>query len=276
MPLCDDVTLYCASEALSPLRVTLNPSGENIATVVVERRSKIRVRRSLSGIAIWALEGSGRFFFASTEAHFEVELRVNSPAVIVRPNGTIFDVAYDGQARQSTVRVEEGSVEVTPTYPPVDPSDLSTLQPRAAPLTLHAGEAVVVGSDTIGSVTLLCLAGQCDDGDACTADTCSPTACGHASASGFDAVCSACRGGLGSRACTDQPVPTTVGKRFALACTLRDQAGARTPKAAQKLLRRAKKNLKSAAAGAKKAAMKHKHAISSDCADTIVGVLHGS
>jgi len=84
------------------------------------------------------------------------------------------------------------------------------------------------------------------------------------------------QGKLGSQACADPPVPAAVRQRLALACTLRDQAGTKTPKAAQKLLRCAKASLKKAGVLARRAAKKHRGAISADCASAINGALNGT
>lgn len=274
--LCRGVRLQCTRHA-DPHQVvvvhvlnsqSLDSPGASLGTIRMKPGSTLILREE-AYIEVDVLRGKAEF----ESDHSKTELDVHSQTLKVKPIGTIFDVAYDEQTQLSTVRVQDGSVEVTPTYFSADPLDLSMLQARAAPFTLHAGEEVVVGRDTVGPVTLLCLPGQCDDAEACTLDTCTPAACGHDLANGFDAVCSACRGGLGSRVCASQPVPATVGKRVALACTLRDQAGTKTPKAAQKLLRRAKKSLRSAAATVKKAAKRHKRPISSDCAAEIAGVL---
>ncbi len=189
---------------------------------------------------------------------------VETANVIVGVEGTSLSVNSDLDTPQDTIGVTEGAVTVIPR------------NPALSLFTLHAGQQVAVGPDTVGTITLLCLPNQCDDGEACTVDTCTPTACHHEPASGLEAVCSACRGGLGSHACASQPVPTAVGHQFAVACTLRDHAGTGQAKAAQKLLKRAKGNVKRASALARRAAKKHKGAISADCVAAIAGALNGA
>jgi hypothetical protein len=177
----------------------------------------------------------------------------------VSVEGTVLSITADSATQEDTVDVTVGTVTVTPK------------NAALPPFTLHAGERVVVGATAVGAVTSVCPAAQCDDGDPCTLDGCTETVCEYQQDGGLDAVCSTCRGGLGSPACTGQPLPASVGKRLALACSLRDQAASKPAKAAQKLLRRAAKNVKGAATAAKKAGSKQ--SVSAGCAGTIAAVL---
>ncbi len=178
---------------------------------------------------------------------------------VVSVEGTVLSITADSGTQEDTVDVTVGTVTVTPK------------NAALAPFTLHAGERVVVGANAVGAVTSVCPAAQCDDGDPCTRDGCTETTCDYQQDGGLDAACSTCRGGLGSPACAEQTLPSSVGKRLTLACSLRDQAASKPAKPAQKLLRRAAKNLKGAATTAKKAGAKH--SVSAGCAGTIAAVL---
>jgi hypothetical protein len=196
---------------------------------------------------------------------------------LVQPSGTVFDVGYAVPTQQSTVKVTAGAVAVTPLQPPTDPSaDLSLLKPRSAAFTLHAGEQVEVGPDTVGPIMPICVVEQCDDADPCTADSCGGTGCLHAAITGAAAVCSSCEGGVKSPACAGQPLPAMVARRFTQACGLEARVGTSKPSKAKKLKQQAAANLRKASALVKKAAKRHKGGVSAECAGVIAGILQGS
>jgi hypothetical protein len=120
-----------------------------------------------------------------------------------------------------------------------------------------------------------CGGDSCDDGDPCTTDSCPADACQHSPLSGAAAVCSACQGGLKSPACTGQPVPAMVAQRFTHVCGLEARVGTSKPKKAKKLAQQAVANVRKASALVRKAAKRHKGAISAECAAVIAGALQG-
>jgi hypothetical protein len=182
---------------------------------------------------------------------FEVQARNSTVGV----EGTSVTIEADTDRMRDTVAVFEGAVVVTPT------------NPALAPIRLEAGQQVEVGVDAVGPV-LPCLPRQCDDGEVCTTDACTTIGCENRQMTGLEAACATCQGGLGSRPCAGESVPPGIGKRIALACSLRDRAAA-NPGAAKRFLRRAKAALKSARAVAKKAAKRTKDALAADCAAAI-------
>ncbi len=118
--------------------------------------------------------------------------------------------------------------------------------------------------------------GSCDDGDACTVDTCTAGRCDHPASGGVEAVCSSCQGGLRSAACAGQPVPNSVAKRLARACTLQARALISKPKKARAMARQAAANLRKASALVRKAGKKHKGALPAACVQAITGALQGA
>jgi hypothetical protein len=186
---------------------------------------------------------------------FEVEA-LNS---VLGVEGTDFTIEADPDRLLDTVVVYEGAVLVTPK------------NPALAPVRLEAGQQIAVSPDTIGPA-LPCLPEECNDGEPCSADACTPAGCQNVPVTGFEAACSACQGGLGSPSCAGESVPPGIGKRIALACSLREQA-ATNPDGAKKLLRRAKGALKSGRAKARKAANRQTNPLDAACASAITGAL---
>jgi len=64
------------------------------------------------------------FFFPPGEPAKENKFGASTGTVIVAIKGTIFNMAYDEKTQNSTIQVEEGSVEVTPTNSALKPFEL--------------------------------------------------------------------------------------------------------------------------------------------------------
>ncbi|MFN8543926.1 MAG: PQQ-dependent sugar dehydrogenase [Candidatus Binatia bacterium] len=142
--------------------------------------------------------------------------------------------------------------------------------------TLDAGEACDDGNtvDDDGcqhDCTPTCVAGApgtCDDADPCTLDTCAAgPRCAHSPVSAPDDLRSQ------EATCTLQPVPASMGRKFASACALIRNAAATTPKKSKKLYGAARKRLKGV-----KASLSGKPAKKIDpaCAKALTGLVDGA
>ncbi len=118
---------------------------------------------------------------------------------------------------------------------------------------------------------------ECDDAEPCTENQCADGRCTYPDETGIDAVLCAFGRSLDAAACSGQPVPAAVGKRFAKARSLVERAAVSPkPKKAQKLLKKAAKTLTGAVKQIGKAERRKKKALSAECAAALRAVVSGA